>query len=153
MIVGRLACLVACLALLAGCVTRPTAVVVAGEEATTTEEAVVLTYTIIARNTGETELPLRMVDYAFELDGNRVFRGRRSAEATLSRQDTQRIDIPVPVRWGDLPQGETRYRLTGRLGYTLPGVFVRFLFDAGLYRPTVDFELEGTLDVSGLREP
>lgn len=147
----RLAALLACLTLLAGCATRPTATVEPSEGAVTTDEAAVLTYTVVARNTGETELPLRMVDYTLEIDGRRVFKGRRSAEATLSRQNIQRIDLPVPVKWEDFPEGEARYRLHGRLGYTLPGIFVRAMFDAGLYRPSVDFELEGTLDPSGLR--
>lgn len=153
MIALRAGCVLLVVFLLAGCATRPTATVEPKEGAQTTDEAVVLTYTVVARNTGETELPLRMVDYAFEIDGQRVFRGRRSAEATLSRQNEQRIDVPVPIRWADFPEGEARYRLSGRLGYTLPGIFVRALFDAGLYRPTVDFELEGTLDPSGLRGP
>jgi len=94
-----------------------------------------------------------MVDYALEIDGVRVFRGRRSAEATLSRQNVQQIELPVPIRWADLPEGEVEYRFSGSLGYTLPGIFVEALFDAGLYRPAVDFELEGTLDPSGLRSP
>lgn len=149
----RLATLLAGFVLLTGCVTRPTASVEPAQTAATTDEAVVLSYTLEARNAGQTELPLRMVDYALEIDGVRVFRGRRSAEATLSRQNVQQIELPVPIRWADLPEGEVEYRFSGSLGYTLPGIFVEALFDAGLYRPAVDFELEGTLDPSGLRSP
>ncbi len=135
-----------------GCVTRPTARVEAVEAALTTDEAVVLSFSVVAKNLGETELPLRMVDYTLVIDGRRVFRGRRSTEATLSRLNEQRVDLPVPVEWGDLPEGTSKYRVSGRLGYTLPGIFWRAMFDSGLYRPTADFELEGTLDPSALRE-
>lgn len=134
-----------------GCVTRPTAGVEAGAATRATDEAIVLTFTVVARNRGETELPLRMVDYRLVVDGERVFRGRRSAEATLSRKDEQRIELPVPVRWEDLPEGESSYRLSGEFAYTLPGIFWQAMFDAGLYRPGADFELEGTLDPAVLR--
>ena len=154
MIAGRsvlLALVLAAGSCLGGCVTRPTARVEAVEVAETTNEAVVLRYTIMAANAGETELPLRMVDYTLELDGDRVFQGRRSAEATLSRRSEQSIELPVPVKWSQLPVGEVRYRLRGRLGYTLPGIFLEAMFEAGLYRPSVRFELEGTLDAADLR--
>lgn len=136
---------------LGGCVTRPTASVEASQATEATDEAIVLTFTVVARNRGETELPLRMVDYKLVVDGKRVFRGRRSAEATLSRQDEQRIELPVPVKWEDMPQGESSYRLSGEFAYTLPGIFWQAMFDAGLYRPGADFELEGTLDPAVLR--
>jgi len=141
----------ACL-VLGGCVTRPTARVEVSERARTTAEAIVLSYTVIAANGGETELPLRMVDYSLEIDGRRVFKGRRSAEATLSRQAEHSIDLPVPLRWDDLPAEEVRVRLRGRLGYTLPGIFLEAMYDAGFYRPTVEFEYEGVLDASALRD-
>ena len=100
---------------------------------------------------GETELPLRMVDYTLGSEGRRVFRGRRSAEATLSRQAEHSIELPVPVLWADLPEGEVEFRLDGQLGYTLPGIFLEAMYDARLYRPTVGFEYEGTLDGTALR--
>ena len=151
MIALRFTVIMLTVALLSGCVTRPTARVEMAEVAGTTDEAVVLACTIIASNAGETELPLRMVDYTLEIDGRRVFRGRRSAEATLSRQAEHRIELPVPVRWADMPEGEVEFRLRGQLGYTLPGIFLEAMYDARLYRPTVGFEYEGTLDGSALR--
>ncbi|NRA56746.1 MAG: hypothetical protein HRU13_01320 [Phycisphaerales bacterium] len=151
MIAFRLVAIVLMAALLGGCVTRPTARVEIAEVAGTTEEAVVLTCTIIASNAGETELPLRMVDYTLVIEGRRVFRGRRSAEATLSRQAEHSIELPVPVLWADLPEGEVEFRLEGQLGYTLPGIFLEAMYDARLYRPTVGFEYEGTLDGTALR--
>ncbi|GIW74315.1 MAG: hypothetical protein KatS3mg103_0837 [Phycisphaerales bacterium] len=134
-----------------GCVAAPGVHVDPPRLAETTEHAAVLVFTIQARNDGPRELPLRMVDYALEIDGRKVFDGRRSAEATLSANDQQRVELPVPIRWEDLPQGPVRYRLRGRLGYTLPGIFVRALFDAGLYRPQVGFALRGELDGRALR--
>ncbi|MEQ8317071.1 MAG: hypothetical protein RIE77_14455 [Phycisphaerales bacterium] len=136
--------------LLAGCVTRPTAEVEGVRVLNTTDEAAVLAFTVVATNTGETELPLRLVDYTLSIEGERVFRGRRSAEATLSRKDRQSVELPVPIVWDDLPVREVRYRLRGKLGYTLPGIFWSAMFDAGLYRPDAEFEFEGTLDASDL---
>ncbi len=151
--VSRVAVLMACLgALLAtsGCITRPTARVEGVSVQETTDEAAVLVFTVVATNVGETELPLRLVDYTLSIEGERVFRGRRSAEATLSRQDRQFVDLPVPIEWDDLPVREVRYRLRGSLGYTLPGIFWNAMFDARLYRPNARFEFEGTLDASAL---
>lgn len=133
-----------------GCVTRPTARVEGVEVSRTTDEAAVLSFTVVAQNAGETELPLRMVDYTLTIDGERVFRGRRSAEATLSRKDQQTVELPTPVAWDDLPVREVRYRLRGRMGYTLPGIFWQAMFDAGLYRPHASFDYEGTIDASAL---
>ncbi len=144
-----LACVLGAIAA-GGCVTRPTASVEGVSIQDTTAEAAVLSFTIVANNTGETELPLRMVDYTLSIEGERVFRGRRSAEATLSRKDQQSVELPVPIAWDDLPVREVRYRLRGRLGYTLPGIFWRAMFDSGLYRPDASFEYEGTLDASAL---
>lgn len=146
---GLLAWLLAAI-LLTGCVTRPTAEVEGVRVLTTTDEAAVLAFTVVATNEGETELPLRLVDYSLSIEGERVFRGRRSAEATLSRKDRQSVELPVPIVWDDLPVREVRYRLRGRLGYTLPGIFWRAMFDSGLYRPDARFEFEGTLDASDL---
>ncbi|MEO1009466.1 MAG: LEA type 2 family protein [Planctomycetota bacterium] len=137
---------------LAGCAARPQTRVEPLQTAEASPEAVVLRFALIATNTGETELPLRSVDYSLELDGRRVFQGRRSAEATLSRQGEQRIVLPVPVKRADLAGGPMRYRLRGELGYTLPGIFVEALFEAGLYRPDVGFALDGEFDPSGLPE-
>lgn len=148
---GRCLAMLLCVSWLGACATRPTTRVEPLEEARVGDEAAVLAFVVVATNRGETELPLRMVDYTLEIDGRRVFRGRRSAEATLSRQNEQRVELPVPVRWADLPQGEAPYRLRGRLGYTLPGIFMRAVFEAGLYRPSVGFEIGGTLDGSALR--
>jgi len=139
------------LLVLGGCVTRPTATVEEGVATAATDEAVVLTFTVVGQNLGETELPLRMVDYTLVVDGERVFRGRRSAEATLSRKDEQRIELPVPVRWEHLRDGESTYWLSGEFAYTLPGIFWQAMFDAGLYRPGAEFELRGTLDPAVLR--
>ena len=149
--IARLALPLCVCLVLAGCVAKPTAIVEPPQDAQATGEAVVLNYTVIAANDSETELPLRMVDYSMEIDGRRVFSGRRSAEATLSRKSEHSIELPVPVRWEDVPQGEGRVRLRGRLGYTLPGIFLEAMYDARLYRPTVEFEYEGVLDASALR--
>lgn len=147
----RVGALVLLACVLCGCVTRPTADAMPLERSQLSDEAVVLHYVVVAKNPGETELPMRMVSYRLDIDGRRVFRGTRSAEATLSRLSEHSIELPVPVRWEDLPEGEARYRLRGSLGYTLPGIFFEALFEAGLYRPRIHFDLEGTLDPSALR--
>lgn len=147
----------AALALLAlvltGCGAAPRASVRPSPVVDTSPGAVVLAFDVAIENPGRVELPLRTVRYALRVDGRRVFEGARSAEATLPREGAQTVELPVPVRWEDLPQGQAEYELRGSIGYRRPAVFLRALADAGLYRPRVRFTHNGTLDTADLPRP
>lgn len=115
-------------------------------------EAVVLRVVIDAENANDVALPLRDVEYEVEVgDGGegRVFRGVRSAEATLRRFGTQQIEVPAVVAAGSWPGEGTPYVIRGRLRYTTPGEIAQILFDAGVRRPEVSFEGRGVIGAAG----
>lgn len=112
------------------------------------DEAVVLDVTLDAGNSNAVELPLETVEYTVLVDGRVVFEGTRSAEATLRREGTQQIVLPVAIRLSpDVPlSGEYPYRIRGKLTYVTPGEIAQLLFDAGVRRPKVAFSQRGTVD-------
>lgn len=111
----------------------------------------VVAITLEGENPNDIELPLRFIDYTVDIDGKRVFSGRRSPEATLRRKGTQRFEIaaaaPVAAPEG-VPTGVRRWRVSGSLGYIAPGAFAETLFDLGVRRPTVGFAGSGEIDFS-----
>lgn len=140
---------------LAGCTSyAPPSLTVA--EAAIVEESpsgLVIDFAIDATNANAVELPLREVRYSLRLDGEEVFRGVRSPEATLRRLGTQRFTIPVAVRLDEAnrPPGVVRYTLEGQLLYLTPGQLAEVLFDIRVRRPTVSFRQEGTVDLGERR--
>jgi len=133
-------------ALLAGCSSVQTPVLEVTDARVTerSEHAVVVMFTIDAHNANEVELPLREADYGLWVDGQRVFHGRRSPEATLRRLGTQTFDLPAVVPL-ELASG-AQYELKGHVVYTTPGKLAEILFDAGFVRPTAPFADSGTLE-------
>lgn len=139
--------------LLTGCGhTPPTFEVVGARLADRTPEGVVLEFDLDATNTNAEELPLRVASYTLSIDGERVFTGERSPEATLRRFGTQRITLPAAIRVDDpgaadaLTTGRHRYRLNGTVTYLAPGVLFDVLFDARIYRPSISFSDTGEID-------
>lgn len=113
-------------------------------------EGVVLMFTIDAENPNEEGLPLRSVDYRVLLDGNEVFTGTRSAEATLRRYGTQQIRLPAVVAMTEpeARDADANYRIEGTLRYITPGEIAEILFDAGVRQPSVGFSGEGKADLT-----
>ena len=102
-------------------------------------------------NPNDEGLPLRTVDYTVEIDGKEVYSGMRSAEATASRDSTQRVRLPasfVPSRVGVDPVGIKEYRVIGTMTYVTPGAFAQALFDSGARVPSVSFTTTGEIDFS-----
>ena len=112
------------------------------------DEAVVLDVTLDAVNTNAVELPLETIEYTVFVNGGVVFEGTRSAEATLRREGTQQIVLPVAIRLApDVPlDGVYPYRIRGEMTYVTPGEIAQLLFDAGVRRPTVSFSQRGEVD-------
>lgn len=140
-------------ALLAGCTTysAPTLAVSNVRIADESPSGLVLEFSLDASNRNEIELPLREVRYTLSLDGQEVFRGVRSPEATLRRVGTQTIKIPAVIPLGDgqtRPTGTRRFAIDGSLAYTTPGQLAQVLFDIKVRRPTVSFHTEGEVDLS-----
>lgn len=142
--------------LLAGCssYTAPTLRVTEAIVAERTSQGTVLGFTLDAENSNAVEMPLREVRYTLDLDGQRVFEGFRSPEATIRRFAVQHITLPAVVsaegaaRLGlrpDASGGPIRYRLAGTLTYLTPGEIEEILFDNEIRRPTVSFEDSGEI--------
>jgi hypothetical protein len=129
--------------------------VVSISETDRSEEAVVLGFTLEARNRNDVALPLRRAEYRLTLDGRQVFEGGRVAAATAPRFGTQRIELPAVVPAELIPPerfdeaGEMAYRLEGSVEYQTPGRLAQYLFDINLRRPDAPLSLAGTLELPG----
>lgn len=141
-------------ALLGGCTfySEPTFELVAAQEIERTPEATVLRFTLLATNGNEEALPLRRTKYTLRLDGREVFRGQRSAFATIPAYGTQPVVLPAVIRAEDfdlsrLDSGELRFGLSGSVEYQTPGQFAEVLFDTGVRRPKASIGIRGMLDL------
>jgi len=143
-------CALALLAL-GGCFSAPTPAlrVIESRLDGVTDDGFVVSLVVEGENRGPDELPLRAVEYSVSMDGREVFRGLRSAEATLPGSGTQTIRLPAAVsrdRWeGPPPAPGTPVAVAGRVTYVSPGIFSRILFDADVIRPSAEFRGETRL--------
>lgn len=114
-----------------------------------TPDGAAVVFVLSAENENDVALPLRTVEYALALDGQNVFSGTRSAEATLRRKGVQQIVLPATVRTdgGASVSGVSRYRLSGRVYYVTPGQLAEVLFDAGVRTPSAEFAFDGEIDM------
>lgn len=116
-----------------------------------TDEGIVLAIGLDAVNPNHVELPLTSIRYRVLLEGEEVFRGVRSPEATLRRLGTQRIVIPAafPLAPDEAaPAGVTEYTVEGEIEYITPGSLGRVLFDLGVSRPSEGFREEGVATIT-----
>lgn len=136
-----------------------------------TDQGVVLNLVVLAENPNRDALPLGDVHYEVDLGGTRVFKGTRSAQATLRRFGRHEIILPVALtreEWerlgskgvagasdkaGTASDGSSAaraldipYRATGHVQYTPPGPLVSVLEDSGLWMPSVGFDIGGNMD-------
>ncbi len=134
----------------------PTLKVVDARVVQQTTEGIAVDFIIEGSNSNGEEIPLQLVKYSLTIDGERVFRGERMAEATLRRFGSQQFVLPVASTWENLPGAgvepaadgpprERRYRLSGTLQYIAPGALAEVFFDTGVRRPSVNFATEGEL--------
>lgn len=142
----------------AGCIrqaTPPTLTVTGARVIDRTAEVAIVEFDLEADNTNDIALPLRELRYEFAVDGDTVFTGSRSPEATIRRFGSQAITVPVVVPLAELEgatlddAGGVPYRLKGRVTYIIPGALAELLFDTNVRRPTVGFEDRGSLDLAG----
>lgn len=135
---------------LAGCSAyRAPAIEVSGARVSQeSSQGMVIDFNLSASNANEVDLPLERVRYTVRLNGERVFTGTRSAEATVRRLGTQDFVLPAAIDLTrfDLPAGEVPYEITGSVVYVTPGEIAQILFDAGVRRPRSSFRRRGTLD-------
>lgn len=121
----------------------------------TTNEGVAFEFLLDAYNDNDFGLPLRTLDYQLDIDGQTVFRGTRSAEATIraNGQHPVRVTASAPVgQSADTGErldvsGLRQYVLTGSVTYVTPGAFAELLFDQGVRVPSQSFRVEGQIDI------
>lgn len=119
-----------------------------------TDEGIAVAFTLDAANANDEALPLRQTTYSLELEGQRVFQGERSPEATLRRFGTQQFVLPAGIPLASVPgTGTVHFRLIGSMEYITPGAFAEVLFDTKVRRPDVSFVQEGTIDLSAAPSP
>lgn len=115
-----------------------------------TPEGVSMAFTLDAYNDNEIPLPLRDFEYTVSIDGRDVFRGTRSAEATLRRKGVQQLRLPAVIALEpgqEAPSGMQEFRVRGTLTYVTPGKIAELLFDSGVRVPTANFKTEGQIDL------
>jgi len=119
-----------------------------------TAEGVALSFSIDAYNDNDIALPLRDVTYTVSLDGREVFRGTRSAEATLRRKGVQQLKLPavIALEPGEVsPGGVQEFELRGTVTYVTPGKLAEVLFDTGVRVPSAAFTTTGQVDLGTAR--
>jgi len=115
-----------------------------------TADGVAMLFTLDAFNDNDIALPLRDIRYTLSLNGRDVFRGTRSAEATLRRNGVQQLRLPAVVSLGPsdaAPTGVMDFRLRGTMTYVTPGKIAELLFDTGVRVPSAGFETTGQIDL------
>ncbi len=112
-------------------------------------EAVVVGVVLRAKNPNADALPLDSASYTASITGPAgvsTFSTTRSPEATLSAGGTHTFMIPVVLPAGTVG-GERTINVSGSLVYRQPGVFSDVLFNYGLLRPRVGFNVSAKVDV------
>lgn len=111
-----------------------------------TPEADVVRVRLLAMNPGSGQLRLDSVRYAASAAqaGAGSASVRRSPEASVQGGAEQPFEVPVVMPPGTAGPGAL-ITLRGRLTYKTEGTIPRLLFDWGLYRPSVGFEIPVTV--------
>jgi hypothetical protein len=119
------------------------------------DSGMVVTFTVQADNATGHEVPLRDVEYEVLFHGRPVFRGTRSAQATVRRYGTQDFTLPIAIPAGgnESLTGAVPYTLKGKVTYLVPGALAEALFDMDVVRPSTDFEGRGVVDLSSPATP
>lgn len=134
--------------LLAACSTHPAPTLSVTSAAITeqTDAGTVITFTIHADNTTGEPLPLRDVEYEVSLHGRPVFKGTRSALATVRAYGTQDFTLPAAIP----AQLETpaAYTIRGSITYLVPGALAEALFDLDVLKPSTRFDGRGVVGAS-----
>ena len=158
-LVSLAACLLLVTAVLipaSGCVSRDLTFELENvQQASVSEDGVVLQFELEGINASPDELPLGLVRYELILDGQLVFTGERVAEASVPAFGRQPFEIPVAVSRDDFDitrfdrtTEAIPYQLTGSAEYLVPGQLAEVLFDTGLRRTKAPISLEGAFEIT-----
>lgn len=128
----------------------PTFQAVSVREVEHTSEHSVVTFVIEATNPNREPMPLGQATYSLTLNGQEVFAGVRSPEATVNTYGKHTFELPAVVPASAVPgSGEIPYTLTGKVIYKQPGALADVLFDAQVVVPEAGLDLDGTIKLGG----
>lgn len=134
--------------LLAACSSQPAPKLAVTDAAVTerTDAGTVITFTVHADNATGEPLPLREVEYEVWLHGKPVFKGTRSAMATVRAYGTQDFTLPAAIP----AQLETpaAYSIQGTITYLVPGALAEALFDLNVLKPKTSFRGRGVVEAA-----
>lgn len=140
---------------LTGCTTAPTLQVTSATVTDSSDEAVVVTFVINARNTTEDPLGLQDARYTVSLAGVTA-RVERSPEATLRALGEQEFHLPASFA---IPRSQRAgltsapYSISGSVAYEPPDAVNKQFFQWGIYRPTGSISGSGTVDLAAAPRP
>ena len=143
----RLMTLSCLLILLGGCAHRgPEAELLNLSLGETNEVATVVNFDVRLHNPNAEPLALQEFRYDVYLGSRLVYRGRRSAEASLHTEADGMLRLPAVIPradWSPDDPEPVTMRVDGRLWYLPPGRIPQTLFDAGIFRPASRYRLSG----------
>lgn len=147
-------CLLLLFGFVGGCgsLSAPECRVVGGEIVESGADGAKIRVLVEASNPNEDSLPLKEVRYTVVVNDSFTFRGVRSAERTLGGGASALIELPVVLAGeiGANAAAGASLRVRGSVQYITPGPITEVLFDAGVLRPTTEFEAgELTLSAAG----
>jgi len=147
--VFKCAALVVGMAAIAGCTTATApSVSMSGMSVAFDEpEGSVMWFELTVVNTNAVDLPLAEARYSVVVDGETVFRGVRSAEATAPAKGEATIRLPASAPNSSGVGPGSTVTIQGRLTYLTPSRLAEVLFDADIFRPEKSFTASATIPV------
>ena len=116
-------------------------------------DGAVLWFAFDVVNSDVVDLPLAEARYSVSVDGQTVFRGVRSAEATAPARGVARIRLPASAPYAaDIQPGDA-VTIRGRLTYLTPSRLSEVLFDADVFRPEKTFTASATIPDPAIPDP
>ena len=140
---------ISALPLLTGCATAtPPSVSMSGMSVSFDEpDGSVMWFELTIENTDTVDLPLAEARYSVMVDGETVFRGVRSAEATAPAMGNATVRLPASAPDGSGIEPGAKVTIQGRLTYLTPSRLSEVLFDADIFRPEKGFSASATIPV------
>lgn len=122
----------------------------------TSDAAATINLALRLQNPNNDPLELLEFDYRVDVDGKRVYSGKRAAQMTLARLATRDVVLPAVVPFDVVGGGwgagaappSANVRVQGTLRYIAPGAIEQTLFDTGVRRPSASFSGEQPLQAS-----
>ena len=144
---------------LCGCSGAPKVTPTSAIATEATDSAVLFTITLDVSNSGAEEIPLDWYNYRFEVRDLGYFSGSWAAREVIPPRSTISMTIPAVIQVEPQQRallnnsGDWNWSIDGGIKYQALGLFGRVLFDAGIRRPTENFNGSGTFQITEVALP